>query len=51
MTQKERLIKQIEQERTRLDLLIGSGGKVEEVYRQSLIVDRLVEQYLELATA
>lgn len=51
MTQKERLMKQIEHERTRLDFLIGNGGKVEEIYRQSLIVDRLVERYMELATA
>ncbi|MCD7885683.1 MAG: Spo0E family sporulation regulatory protein-aspartic acid phosphatase [Lachnospiraceae bacterium] len=49
MTQKERLKKQIERERTQLNFLIENGGKVEEVYRQSLIVDRLVERYLELA--
>ena len=49
MKQKEQLISHIEKEREILNGLLSSGAKVEEVYRQSLIVDRLIEQYMELS--
>ncbi|HIR28028.1 MAG TPA: Spo0E family sporulation regulatory protein-aspartic acid phosphatase [Candidatus Choladousia intestinigallinarum] len=46
MNQREILREQIEKERTRLNSILESGGKVEEVYEQSLVVDRLLEQYM-----
>ncbi|MCD8103591.1 MAG: Spo0E family sporulation regulatory protein-aspartic acid phosphatase [Lachnospiraceae bacterium] len=49
MTKKEQLIKQIEQERKRLNFLIGNGERTEKIYQQSQVVDRLIEQYIELA--
>lgn len=46
MTQKELLINQIEKERDVLNGLVA-GRKVEEAYRQSLVLDRLLEQYMQ----
>lgn len=46
MSQKEQLINHIEEERSILDGLLKSGGKVEDIYRQSLVVDELIEQYI-----
>lgn len=47
MNQRELLRKSIEEERCRLNELITSGAKVEETYQQSLLVDQLLEQYLD----
>lgn len=47
MNQKEVLRKHMEEERVRLNILLENGGNVEEVYRQSLVVDRLLEQYMD----
>lgn len=47
MNLKEQLKKRIEEERVKLNVLVASGGKVEETYRQSLMIDRLLEQYME----
>lgn len=47
MSQKETLRKHIEEERMKLNTLVESGGKVEDLYRQSLVVDRLLEQYMD----
>lgn len=45
MEQKELLKRKIEEEREKLNRLLAGGGRMEDVYEQSLIVDRLVEQY------
>ncbi|MDY3248849.1 MAG: Spo0E family sporulation regulatory protein-aspartic acid phosphatase [Candidatus Choladocola sp.] len=47
MSQKELLKRHIEEEREKLNLLLSGGGKVEDVYRQSVVVDRLIEQYMD----
>lgn len=47
MTEKELLRKSIEEERKKLNCLVAGGGKVEDAYAQSLIVDRLLEQYMD----
>lgn len=47
MSQRELLRKNIEEERSKLNDLIASGASVEETYHQSLLVDRLLEQYLD----
>ncbi|MDO4323283.1 MAG: hypothetical protein Q4C61_12220 [Lachnospiraceae bacterium] len=47
MSQKELLINQIEKEREILNGLLLCGSKVEEVYHQSLVVDELIEQYMQ----
>lgn len=47
MSQKELLRKRIEEERIKLNSMVCGGGKVEETYRQSLVVDRLIEQYMD----
>ncbi len=47
MNQKELLKKWIEEERSKLNKLVAGGGSVEETYRQSLVVDRLLEQYMD----
>ena len=47
MSQKELLRKRIEEERSKLNSLVCSGGKVEETYRQGQVVDRLIEQYMD----
>lgn len=43
----EELKKRIETERQKLDQLIGEG-KMEETYQQSLVVDGLIAQYIDL---
>ena len=47
MTKKELLRKRIEEERQKLNHLLADGSKVEETYAQSLIVDQLLEQYMD----
>lgn len=47
MEKKEQLINQIEREREILNGLLGCGGEVEEIYQQSLVVDGLIEQYMQ----
>lgn len=47
MNQKEQLKNQIEKERRKLDYMIAGGEKVGDVYRQSLLVDRLIERYMD----
>ena len=47
MNQKEQLRNQIEEERRKLNFMVAGGGKVGDVYRQSLILDRLIEQYMD----
>lgn len=47
MKKKEILRKKIEEERQKLNHLVTNGLKVEDVYAQSLVVDRLLEQYLD----
>ena len=49
MSRKEQLINQIEEEREILNGLLCFGDKVEEAYRQSLVVDALIEQYMQYA--
>ena len=46
MTAKEQLMHHIEEQRRILNSLLKSGGKVEEIYRQSLVVDALLEKYM-----
>ena len=48
MKQKELLKEQIEKERSILDCCIERGASEEETYRQSLTLDRLIEQYMGL---
>lgn len=48
MTSKELLMKRIEEEREKLNCLVAGGSKVEEAYRQSLVVDHLIEQYMDM---
>lgn len=47
MSKKELLRKNIEEERMKLNRLIEGGASVEDTYRQSLLVDQLLEQYLD----
>lgn len=46
MQQKETLMDQIEAEREKLNLLLDGEEIGETAYGQSLIVDRLIEQYI-----
>ena len=48
MSQKELLKCRIEEERKKLNLLVAQGSDAK-VYAQSLLLDRLIEQYMELA--
>lgn len=48
MSQKELLKCRIEEERKKLNLLVAQGSNAK-VYAQSLLLDRLIEQYMELA--
>lgn len=48
MMQKELLRERIEEERRKLDGLVESGAGMEETYLQSLVLDKLIEQYLGL---
>ena len=47
MNYKEQLKNQIEEERKKLDCMISGGGKVGDIYHQSLVLDLLIEQYME----
>lgn len=47
MDPKEQLKRKIEEEREKLNQLLSGGGRVEDAYEQSLVVDRLIEQYME----
>lgn len=49
MNQKEQLRKRIEEERKKLNLLLARGRGSEDAYTQSLVVDRLIEKYMEIA--
>ncbi|MCC8046294.1 MAG: hypothetical protein LIP12_12490 [Clostridiales bacterium] len=49
MTKKEILRNHIEEERKKLNCLLGKREISEDAYQQSLLVDRLLEQYMELA--
>ncbi len=48
MNGKEQLMERIEEEREKLNGLLSEGAEAEEAYRQSLVVDQLIEQYMEL---
>lgn len=48
MRNKEQLRKQIEDERRKLNSLLADSSTAEAVYAQSLVVDELLEQYMEL---
>lgn len=50
MKRMENLKERIEKERERLDTFIQEGN-LEATYRQSLVVDKLVEEYLDLMSA
>ena len=47
MMTKEQLMKRIEEQRQILNGLLKSGGQVEEIYQQSLVVDALLEKYMQ----
>ncbi len=47
MNQKEQLKNQIEEERKKLNCMIASGGKVGDIYHQSIILDLLIERYMD----
>ncbi len=49
MGQKEQLRKRIEKERRKLNLLLRRGKGSQDAYTQSLVVDRLIEKYMEIA--
>ena len=49
MNRKELLRKRIEEERIKLNDLLSGERNMEDAYRQSLVVDRLIEQYMELS--
>lgn len=48
MSQKELLKCRIEEEREKLNLLVAQGRDAK-AYAQSLLLDRLIEQYMKLA--
>lgn len=48
MSQKELLKCKIEEERKKLNLLVAQGRNIAEAYAQSLVLDRLIEQYMNL---
>ncbi|MCD8335911.1 MAG: Spo0E family sporulation regulatory protein-aspartic acid phosphatase [Lachnospiraceae bacterium] len=41
------LRERIEEEREKLNRLVGKSGRAEETYRQSLILDGLIARYME----
>jgi len=47
MSRKEQIRERMEEEREKLNQMAAGGGNVEETYRQSIIVDRLIERYLD----
>lgn len=50
MKRMENLKERIEKERERLDALVQEGNP-DATYQQSLVVDKLVEEYLDLMSA
>ena len=46
MNKKEFIRIHMEKERRKLNVMVESGEKVEEMYLQSLVVDRLIELYM-----
>lgn len=48
MNQKELLRNQIEEEREKLNALLAGGTCIEDAYGQSLVVDQLIERYMNL---
>lgn len=48
MDQKELLRAKIEEERKKLNDLLAGGIQTAEAYEQSRVVDKLIEQYMEL---
>lgn len=46
MGRKELLIKHIEEERKKLNAMLTGGAQVGEIYHQSVVVDKLIEQYI-----
>jgi len=48
MTRMENLKERIEKERKKLDSLLMEGN-LEATYQQSLVVDRLIEEYLDMS--
>ena len=48
MSQKELLKCKIEEERKKLNLLVAQGMNAAQAYAQSLILDQLIEQYMDL---
>ncbi|MDY3917487.1 MAG: hypothetical protein SOZ59_00615 [Candidatus Limivivens sp.] len=49
MNQKEALKARIEEERKKLDTL-AENGLMHDTYQQSLVVDQLIEQYLDICS-
>lgn len=47
MDTKEQLRRKIEEEREKLNDMLGSGERVEDAYAQSRVVDELIEQYMD----
>lgn len=48
MNQKEILKQRIEEERQKLDGMLTEGKQLDEIYRQSVELDLLIEQYLDM---
>lgn len=48
MMNKEQLRDKIEEERMKLNKMVVSGVTTEEIYAQSLVVDQLLEQYMDM---
>lgn len=47
MNEKEMLKKTIEEERAKLNYLVAEGLSSEDVYKQALVMDRLMELYMD----
>ena len=47
MSLREQLKNRIEEERVKLNVMIAGGGKVGDIYHQSLVLDQLIEQYMD----
>lgn len=46
MSKRETLKQKIEEERQKLDQMLIEGRNVDEIYKQSVTLDRLIEEYL-----
>lgn len=46
MTGKEALREKIETERKKLNRMLEEGSSAEDAYHQSVVLDRLIEQYI-----